>query len=75
MTPVTDYKPSAFYYRQTLRKETDPAKLRVVGLTVVGELEHLKQWVRDQGLQPPKWVVDPLEAQEKGWDAKSQTSA
>lgn len=68
MAAVTEYKPSAFYYRQRLRQEADPERLRAVGLTVVGELEQLKDWVRSQGLVPPKWKVDPAEAADKGWD-------
>jgi len=37
-------------------------------LVVCHELEELKGWVREQGMIPPKWIVDPQEAEEKGWN-------
>lgn len=74
MNEVTEYKPSAYYYRHRLRVERDPERLRAVGLSVVGELERLKQWVRDQGMVPPKWEVDPKEALEKGWGGPDQNA-
>jgi len=38
-----------------------------VGMTVVKELEELKEFVREQGFIPPKAYVLRAEANEKGW--------
>ena len=38
-----------------------------IGLAVVLEHERLREWVREQGMIPPKWFVDPEEAIAKGW--------
>ncbi|EIP96833.1 hypothetical protein OpiT1DRAFT_01258 [Opitutaceae bacterium TAV1] len=65
--PPLPYKPSAFYFRRRLRATDDPEKLRKLGMSLVSELEHLKAWVREQGLIPPKWAVLREEAEEKGW--------
>lgn len=65
--PDPTYKPSAFYFRKRLRQANNPAELREVGLAVVTEMESLRAWVRAQGLIPPKWTVDPAEAEEKRW--------
>jgi predicted GNAT superfamily acetyltransferase len=69
MPNLTTYKPSAFYFRRRLRLSTDAEELRCVGLAVVAESERLREWVRGQGLIPPKWTVDPAEAEEKRWKA------
>jgi hypothetical protein len=61
------YRPSVFYFRKALRESQSHERSIVVGLVICHELEQLKAWVREQGLIPPKWVVDPQEAQEKGW--------
>jgi hypothetical protein len=63
----TAYKPSAFYLRRRIRQAKTVEELRALGLDIVSEMERLKQWVRDQGMIPPKWTVDPAEAKEKGW--------
>ncbi len=65
--PVTDYKPSVFYYRRAIRAAKTKAQAQAEGLAVCTELERLKEWVRDQGLMPPKWLVTVEEAEEKGW--------
>lgn len=65
--PVTEYKPSVFYYRRAIRAAKTKAQAQSVGLGVCLELERLKEWVRAHGMVPPKWTVDPLEAEEKGW--------
>jgi predicted GNAT superfamily acetyltransferase len=69
------YKPSAFYFRRRLRQTDEPAELREVGLAVVTEMERLRSWVRDQGLIPPKWTVDPAEAKDKRWKVKRGAKA
>jgi hypothetical protein len=61
------YKPSAFYFRQELRCTRTRKEAVGIGMHLVAELELLKQWVRDQGLQPPKWNVMRSERLEKDW--------
>lgn len=61
------YKPSAWYYRKALRESKDPRQIRVVGLHVVSEYERLREWVREQGMIPPKWRVSRAESFDKGW--------
>lgn len=63
----TSYKPSAFYLRRRFRLSKDVDALRELGLALVSEHERLRAWVREQGLIPPKWTVDPAEAKEKRW--------
>lgn len=67
MSQEISYKPSSWYFRQALRATDDPETLRAVGLCVVSELEMLKEWVRAQGLIPPKNCILRAEAEEKGW--------
>lgn len=62
------YKPSAYYYRQAIRGARSVEQSRAIGLHVVAEYERLREWVRAQGLIPPKWEVDPKEAKDKGWN-------
>lgn len=64
---TTSYRPSAYYFRQALREETNIVRVRELGLTLVNELEQLKQWTRDQGLTPPRWNGTPAEFRAKGW--------
>jgi hypothetical protein len=64
---LLSYKPSAWYFRRALRATENPKELRHLGMTLVDELEHLKEWVRGQGMIPPKWNVTLAEAEEKGW--------
>ena len=69
MDAPLSYRPSVFYYRKALREAETRDRAVVVGLVVCHELEQLKAWVREQGMIPPKWIVDPHEAEEKGWTA------
>ena len=71
METSPSYKPSVFYFRRALRCSDSHQSAIEVGLVVCSELEMLKQWVRDQGMIPPKFVVHPSEAQEKGWEVAS----
>lgn len=64
---VLSYRPSAWYYRRRMRESDDVREVRAVGLHVVAEYERLREWVRINGMIPPKWEVDPDEAAEKGW--------
>jgi hypothetical protein len=68
LPPVVAYKPSAYYYRTALRNADTKADAQDVGYAAVSELEHLKEWVREQGMIPPKWNVLAEEARDKGWD-------
>lgn len=74
VAPVASYKPSAFYFRRALRQANDIETVRELGLAIVNELEQLKQWVRDQGMIPPRWNGTPEEAREKGWPDANQLS-
>lgn len=62
---VLSMKPSAFYMREALRKSKSPMELRAIGLHCVSEYERLREWVRSQGLIPPKFEVMESEAEAK----------
>lgn len=62
-------KPSAFYFRRDIRATDNPEILRSIAIAIVAEHERLRAWCQEQGLHPPKWMVAPSEAQEKGWSA------
>lgn len=62
-----DYRPGSFYHRRRLRRSRTIKEAVKKGLELVRENERLREWVRQQGMIPPKWVVDPDEADEKGW--------
>lgn len=64
---MLSYKPSVYYFRKSLREAETRERAVTVGLIVCHELEQLKAWVREQGMIPPKWIVDNEEAAEKGW--------
>ena len=61
------YRPSAFYFRRALRESRTRAQAVNVAMQLVRELEYLKEFVRSQGLIPPKRYVMASEATEKGW--------
>lgn len=71
MPEITSYKPSGFYFRRAMRATDDPKKLRAIGMTMCMELEQLKEWIRDQGLVPPKQHIMASEAEEKGWQFRA----
>jgi hypothetical protein len=64
---TSSYKPSVYYFRKALREANSRERAVAVGLIVCHELEQLKAWVREHGMIPPKWLVDPSEAKDKGW--------
>lgn len=72
MEAVSDYKPSAYYFRKALREAKTREDAVRVGLGAVSELENLKAWVREQGMIPPKRFVLPVEADAKGWRAQGR---
>ena len=59
-------RPSAFYMRAALRKAKSTTELRAIGLHCVLEYERLREWVRGQGLIPPKFEVLESEGEAKG---------
>lgn len=61
------YRPSAYYFRKALRGAKTKAQAVEAGLQAVRELEYLKEWIRGQGMIPPKRYVLRSEAQEKQW--------
>jgi hypothetical protein len=63
----TSYQPSAYFFRKSLREAATKEEAVEVGMVVILELETLKEWVRAQGLRPPKTHIHPSEAEAKGW--------
>lgn len=63
--PAASYKPSTFYFRASLRAAPTKAQAVDLGLAMVAEHEALREWVREQGLVPPKWFVTPSERHAK----------
>jgi len=61
------YKPSAYYYREALR--TAPTKKVAIefGQLLIEEIERHKQWIREHGLVPPKWLIMQTERNQKNW--------
>ena len=72
--PVVTYMPSVFYFRKALRDAVTKDRAITIGLVVCAEHERLRAWVREQGMFPPKWVVDPQEAADKGLPIKDQNA-
>ena len=66
-----DVRPSVFYFRRALRQAQTVERARIVGLGICSELERVKAWIEEQGFTPPKWLVDPAEAEEKGWTSST----
>lgn len=60
-SPITTYLPSTYFHRQALRSAKTKKEAVKVGLQVVLELEMQREWVREQGLMPPKFLVRPCE--------------
>ena len=69
------YRPSAYYFRKSIRETQDPAALRQLGLTLCSELEDLKAWVRAQGLIPPRFHATQAEAAAKNWAPEDHADA
>lgn len=67
MADTPSYKPSAFYYRKAIRDACTRAELAALALGLVLELEKHKEWIRAQGLVPPKWLITRAERDEKAW--------
>ena len=63
---VVSMRPSAFYVRKVLRTSKDLEELRDLGHLIINEHERLREWVRAQGLIPPKFNVIEEEAEAKG---------
>lgn len=61
------YKPSAWYFREALRNARTREEAMEVGLQVVLEVEMLKEFIRDNGMIPPKSYILESEADDKGW--------
>ena len=68
------YRPSAFYFRKSLRETDDPEALRAIGMTLCSELEDLKAWVRTQGLIPPRFRATAAEAADKHWAGRDHAA-
>ena len=68
---MLNYQPSAYFFRKELREAKTKEAAIEVGLTVVLELEMIKEWVRSKGMIPPKMHIHPSEAAAKGWDKET----
>lgn len=71
----TSYRPSAYYFRRELRNSKTKAQAVAVGLHVVRELEYLKEWIRDQGLVPPRRFITKAEISDKDLSRFSSSSS
>ena len=60
-TTPASYIPSSYFYRTTARATRTHAEAVALCLDLVAEHEALREWVRDQGMIPPKWFVTPSE--------------
>jgi hypothetical protein len=69
---IVSYKPSAFYWRDALRNSKSWAEAVEIGMQLVMELEHQKEFIRSFDLIPPKVFVPAAEAREKGWEAQTE---
>lgn len=65
----TSYKPGAWYFRDALRRARNKAEAEEIGMQAVREIEHLREFIRESGLYPPKKFVLRREVEEKGWPA------
>lgn len=57
---IISYCPAAFYYRQEIEAARTKKELHGIARKLVLELERHKEWIREQGLIPPRWLVTPL---------------
>lgn len=70
LTPVADMKPSTFYFRRAIRGADNLEEIRELALMLCLSIDLERQWIRDQGLIPPKQVMLEAELIEKSWDAE-----
>lgn len=59
------YKPSAYYWRKTIRAATTKKQLCEIAMALVEELEDHKAALRENGIIPPKRRVCSAEADAK----------
>ena len=57
MEKLPVYQPTAHYYRQQIRTAKTKADVAAVAFALVIEIERHKEWIRAQGLIPPRWLV------------------
>ena len=72
MSGEISYKPSAFYFRSAIRAARSIQEVKAHALHAVRELEALKEWVREQGMIPPRRFILDTEARDKGLLADDQ---
>ncbi len=58
---------AAALMRLAIKDATSHMQAVILGFFLCHELEQLKALVRAHGMIPPKWIVAPEEAEEKGW--------
>jgi hypothetical protein len=73
MLPADDSVGGAFeLLKEALRKCESHGQAILLGLFLCHELEQLKALVRWHGLIPPKWIIAPEEAGDKGWNLAAE---
>ena len=70
---IVTYQPSVYFFREALRETSDPAELRRIGFLLCAAYEEEREWIRAQGLIPPKRIILESEARAKGWDGEQIT--
>lgn len=70
MEHASSYQPSAFFFRQAIRRAKTKAELTNLALLLCLELENHKAFIREEGLIPPKKFILPSEAYGKNWTAE-----
>lgn len=64
---MPSYRPGVFYFRQAIRRTDDPEELRGLAMLLCRAIELEREWIRAQGMIPPKQVMLEEEIQDKGW--------
>lgn len=65
---IVSYKPSVWYFRKALREAQTLQEARDVGLMLCRAYQYEREWIRKQGLIPPKHLYLEQEGADKGWD-------
>jgi len=65
--PLANYRPGGYYYRRAYREAESADEQAEIFETLLLDHEKLREWVRDQGLRPPKFEVLSHEVDDKPW--------
>ena len=72
--PDCPYEPAAECMKAAIVDSASHAQAILLGLFLCHELEQAQNAVCEAGLMPPKWIVMPKEAEEKGWACEDDRS-